>query len=645
MSKANTTGKKNSKAKFIVIGIVIIVIIAAVAIIASSVSMMSNMAMADTVKLEKKTIENTISFSGIVESQTFQKVSANLQYNVETVNAEVGDKVKKGDVLATLNSDSIQDQILQQQAAIDNSNINTEYSLTNAEKNYNEAREQIADGTYPEIRNAKMSLDNAETALRKAQEKYDEQLEIAGTDDDSQLISARKSVESAKYELDCAYNDYSEIKDEVENEDYSDIKDLKEKLDDAKKEYDSRYSSIKSNELEKAKSEYENAVANYSYMKAYVQYDANSADGEALANAEAAVKTAQAKLSELEAKYNVKTTEDTYEDTLEAYNKAKADIDSANSTKLKNAERSYERAKTSYENAKNNLTAVENGNETSLDSYETAVNDAQKNVDEARKSYDLALKNAESTLANLKANADREKVLSENNTQLISLEILKEQLDECVITAPCDGTITAVNAVEGDAAVGVMFIIEDTDNLKMTASVKEYSVPEIKTGSEVTVTIPSINNKEFKGVINKIAPAGNKGADGKSDGTASFKVEVIIHDTAGEGVLIGMNSKCSAVTGSAENVFSVGYDSLVEEEDGCYIFAADMIEGGNGTATARRIDVTTGFESDASIEIHSDELTEGMEILTNAGELTDGQVVLISSVFGEALESAMAEQQ
>ena len=121
-------------------------------------------------------------------------MASNLTYNVESVNVEVGDTVKAGDILAVLDSSDLQDQILQQQSALDSSNVNTEYSLSTAEKNYNDALAQINDGSYPEIRNAKLSLDNAEEALRKAQEKYDEQLEIQGSDRDSQLVSAQKAV-------------------------------------------------------------------------------------------------------------------------------------------------------------------------------------------------------------------------------------------------------------------------------------------------------------------------------------------------------------------------------------------------------------------------------------------------------------------
>lgn len=643
MSKANAAGKKGPKVKVIILLIILVLVIGFVAMMVASASMMSGLTMAEVTELQRKNIENTISVSGFVESSTFERVGANLMYNVEDVNVEVGDIVKKGDVLATLNSDDLKNQIVQQQATIDSSNVNTEYSLTNAEKNYNEAYEQINNGTYPEIRNAKMSLDSAEEALKKARDKYNEQLEISGTDRDSQLKSAQNNVTSAKSELDYAYADYLEAQEDSDNEDYSDIKDLKKAYDDAKKEYDSRYSESKNNELTKARENYQSALEQYTYLSSMMLYDSGTVEQSDVTAAQEKLNEAQKTLAELEAKYNVESTEKTYENALEAYTKAKADIDSANSVKLKNAKRAYERAQTAYDTAKSTLAAAEDGTDTSLKSYKDAVADAEQAVSDAKESYEIALKNSESTLSNLKAAADRERVLSENDVNLINLEILKDKLDDCVITAPCDGTVTAVNAVSGSAAEGILFIIENLDDLKMTASVKEYSISEMSKGLDVKVTIPSLDNKEFDGTITKIAPTGNKGVDGKHDGTSSFTVEIGIKDTKDSGVLIGMTSKCTAVTGKAENVFAVGYDCIAEDSDGnCWVYTADMID--ETTATARKIPVEIGFESDAEAEIISDELTEGMTIISNAGDITDGGIIMIASRMGEALQSAAAAE-
>jgi hypothetical protein len=90
----------------------------------------------------------------------------------------------------------------------------------------------------------------------------------------------------------------------------------------------------------------------------------------------------------------------------------------------------------------------------------------------------------------------------------------------------------------------------------------------------------------------------------------------------------------TAVTGSAEDVFAVGYDAVVEDSDGAScIYTYE--ETSSGTGIARKLSVETGFESDAEIEIISDSLTEGMSIITNAGDMTDGGIVMASNIMAD----------
>lgn len=638
----------------------VIIAVAAVTAVAGA-SKYSGITVGEVSSLEVKTLENNLSVSGIVESKTFKQVSANLAYNVDEVSVEVGDKVRAGDILAILDSDDLQRQIVEQQASLDNANINTDYSLSNAEKRYNETKMQIEDGSYPEIRNAKLSLDNSENNLSKAtdnaenarenyenvQRRYREKTELSGSDKQTRINSAQKNVESARYEMDIAKQDLDDASAKCDEEDYSDIKELKKAYDDAKKDYDSRYDSSNGEEISKAREEYENALSAYSYSKAYAAD--NPSDLSAQENMEYTGKILTEKenrYNELCEKYNVERVTDTYEKAMTEYNRAKADIDTAHNNSVKSAERAYNRAKSNYEAAVDTLENVKNDTDASLDSYrdaadnaeraledaERSLSDARKAVDDEKKNYETAQKNAQSTLASLKAEADREKVLSENDAGIISLELLKQKLDDCVITAPCSGTVTAVYAVPGAPASGTLFLIEDTDDLKMTAVIREYNITDIYEGLEVTVSIPSMDNMEFEGVLDKIAPAGVKGADGKSDGTASFKVEILIKDTKDTGVLIGMTSKCTAVTEKKENVIAVGYDAVAEDENGdSYIYTYDMTDSAEGLAVVRRIPVELGFETETEVEISSPEISAGMRIITNSSDVSDGDTVRIHS--------------
>ena len=151
------------KARKIVVPVVIVAGIAAVgAGIYALSSASAAVAYTDASLIEKQDVlRNYVSVTGTVQSSSFNGVYSTLNYPVESVNAEVGDTVRKGDVLCTLDTDSIQTQILQQQASIDSSNITSQYQLTQAEQNYNDALEEYNNGTNASIASAKFSLEQA----------------------------------------------------------------------------------------------------------------------------------------------------------------------------------------------------------------------------------------------------------------------------------------------------------------------------------------------------------------------------------------------------------------------------------------------------------------------------------------------------
>ena len=52
-----------------------------------------------------------------------------------------------------------------------------------------------------------------------------------------------------------------------------------------------------------------------------------------------------------------------------------------------------------------------------------------------------------------------------NNSQRIVLEKQQSDLEKCEIKAPIDGTITSVNAVVGNSGTGILFEIENLEEL------------------------------------------------------------------------------------------------------------------------------------------------------------------------------------
>ena len=70
--------------------------------------------MVSTETLQQMDLQNTVSLTGVVESETDRKVYSTLSYLVESVNVQVGDVVQAGDVLAQLDTEQLEMDIAQQ---------------------------------------------------------------------------------------------------------------------------------------------------------------------------------------------------------------------------------------------------------------------------------------------------------------------------------------------------------------------------------------------------------------------------------------------------------------------------------------------------------------------------------------------------
>ena len=107
-----------SKKKKIIGGICVVVAAAVVGV--SVLNSKNNAALmpVSTETLQRMNLQNTVSLTGTVESETGRKVYSTLSYPVESVNVAVGDVVQEGDVLAKLKTSDLELDIAQQQAAV-----------------------------------------------------------------------------------------------------------------------------------------------------------------------------------------------------------------------------------------------------------------------------------------------------------------------------------------------------------------------------------------------------------------------------------------------------------------------------------------------------------------------------------------------
>jgi len=110
-------------------------------------------------------------------------------------------------------------------------------------------------------------------------------------------------------------------------------------------------------------------------------------------------------------------------------------------------------------------------------------------------------------------------------------------LERSVIRAPISGTVTAVAAKEGSVGMGLLFVIEDIDNLRVMTSFRESDLSLVRTGMGVTITSDATGNSEYAGVINRINPAAMAFAP-----VPEFEAEVLV-TSANTSLRVGVNAR------------------------------------------------------------------------------------------------------
>ncbi len=606
------------KARKIIIPVSIIAGIAAIgAAVAALSSSASSVSYAETSEIQLKTLENTISVGGTVQSAESRKVYSKLIYPVETVSVSVGDSVKKGDVLCTINTDDLQQQILQQQASVESSGINSDYNLSEAEERYTEALEKYQNGENSVIVSAQKGIDQAEKALEDA--KRQEKLGV-NSSLPVNIQSAEANVESAKTNYDNAVKAYNKAVSELEPENYpANVRTTAESIDEYKEYLSIVENKMYNRELEAAYAKYNAAKGDYTTAKEDVSNGTATGNLEELQEAYAAAKqeyeTLKNKYDEDNLKKQIETAENQLESLIEGLEAAR---DSAEIS-MENAKMAYDKAVTDLENIKNQSSDTE-------ESYGIAVKNAEDALETAKKDYENAVKQVESELSSLKKQAEQQRTISGlNDPQVIILQNLKDKLEYAVITAPCDGIITSVRAEEGLVAEGPLFVIEDLDDLRISSYVGEYDITYVNEGMNAAIRCDALDGAEYSGKVITVSPTSDASA---SNTGVNYKIETEVDGEDGK-LRVGMSAKVDIVSERKENVLTITYDSLTADENGNdVVYIAE--KGDDGIWRARLIPVQIGLETDYEIEVISSELKEGMLVLTDTALLSDGAVVMIN---------------
>ncbi|MBQ6893334.1 MAG: efflux RND transporter periplasmic adaptor subunit, partial [Clostridia bacterium] len=520
----------------------------------------------DTETLDRSIKEKELSMSSSRRSASLNLATAKMNYDTYLAGVENGTNATISN--AQSNYDSALEKYEQAKADYeeyiaknDSSEIITLNSakrdLDKAQKDYDDYLAEIKGGTNTSLSTAKRTLD-------KAQKDYDDLKYEIENGTNLQLITAKRS-------LDTALENYEDYKDMMEDDQtaellnasaaldkaddsYEEAVDLRdtyeESMDKAYDEWQKILADPEASDVEKNKAEqrYETAAGKYKSQVTIVArlHEQYILLEDAYDNAyDAADMTLKSyKTTYDNAKDNYDSVVKSLDDQLESYEKALGDAaDNYNSvksnmdTQLENYEVALKKAEDNYQNA---LDAVDD----QIETYETMLTNAKRTLDDAA----LALSNAEITVNDQLENYHISYQNAKNGTDTsladYQLANLYEDLAKTTVKAPISGTVTAVYAVEGESASGVMFVIEDTSNLVVTSTVKAYDLDDVFEGMKVKIETDASGDEEFYGVVESIAPTASKDATGNIVATNDAEFETVVAiDGENEKLRIGVSAQ------------------------------------------------------------------------------------------------------
>jgi HlyD family secretion protein len=220
-------------------------------------------------------------------------------------------------------------------------------------------------------------------------------------------------------------------------------------------------------------------------------------------------------------------------------------------------------------------------------------------------------------LVNGPAGAELDALQAKLEQARAGVEIARENLAKCMLTADRDGTVLTVEAEKGDyVAAGTRLItVGDPARLEVVAGVGEADSGRLEPGQPVKITAAALPEVEFTGTVTEVAGAAIvKNSNNGQQIEVPVKVAV---DPGAQGLRPGYTVDLKIITVPERTTLVVPYEAILDKDGGKQVFVVR-----ENRAVLRHI--KTGLAGDLYIEV-LEGLHEGDKIILSPGEnITDG---------------------
>ena len=570
--------------------------------------------------LQEKDIQNTIGGTGTVESgQKHYVYPTTSGYSVMEIPVEVGDTVQAGDVLCILDDSALASQRESSELSLDQNVRAADQQVKTVRDSYEAAVAAVKDGTNSTLISAQSQVTNAYYSYLSAVDQYN-QYQDSLNRASAALSTAKQSLEAANEKVTAIQQAIAQMQQQSPGGDTSTTPGGDTSTTpggDTSTTPGGNTSTTPGTDTSGASGAdtsttpgMDTSGASGADTSTTPGADTSAASGAEAQSTQAAMAGGSAPAA------SAQSNSGGYRDmTLE---ELQAALPAAQAEQAA-AQTAVNEAQAAYNSASGQGYSLSLAVDSAYNGYVTAL----KSLDAAIASVETQLQSSENQLDSAKLSAQ-----SARETRELTLEQMDESMEDLVITAPAAGTVTAVYATVGGPSTGLLFVIEDVEDLVVKTTIRSYDVGQVQEGMDVTIKSDATGDASFAGTVSFIAPASQKTATGETN-TANevfdAEVKVLSQDT---GLRIGMSVRLNYVLEAETGVLAVPYDAVYTNASGqsCVMAARDQ---GNGKYLLEEIPVTTGVESDVEVAISGPGIQAGLQVLNDPAGRQAGEVVTL----------------
>lgn len=592
--------------------------------------------------LKKGDVVNSINENGKVVSSTSTDIFAEKDSPVSSINVKVGDEVKEGDIIATLDSSAIDEEIAKKKASARANNKTVGAGIAAAKKRLDEAVENRSNGTNAGIVAAKASVEQSLDAYKSAQKTYEDYKNSLEKQYNPEIVGEKNSRENLAYGEKSSQLKYNQL--------INDFSDNKKKSSDNRvlaQDCNSRIDAIqsriddltrKSTDIGIRMSDVQNEISDIgskgqSYKEQGSEVNKNEAkkleddikskrqELNSLTRYQEEIKIELSKLSDELA--SAKSQKEKYTSEADALDK---EIDSQRKN-LDQMSIDIEKAHDDLKSDADKSIKASQARDDQLKTYKLAMDTAENSYKAALVSLKSAQTSADNEISMLR-DALNSANANSNNLDEVELKYLNEELEKTKIRALKDGTITKIDAKEGEVPKSAIARIETVNKLKIESLIKEYNVKDVKIGTKVIITSDALGDEEFEGKVSFINPTPEDLDPNSQSKDVNYKTEIDISKEDSEKLSPGMSLRVKYILSEEEDTYHVPTTAIFNRDGKNYVLA--LKKDGNNTYKIANVEVKKGLENDFETAIKGKDLKRDMKLLSNTQGYGEGQIINIS---------------